>query len=316
MGALVKDYINQPSNNSSYTGTGLASSRTSINTPSPSVESVVAASGEVIGDVLSIAGMVLPVSRPYKVALELAGEGIKRFTREEKEALSKPEQNVVEQGEALQKAQENQSKILEEITDSLEQVSSNIKYEQGNPLPEVMTNNMKSLADTLSIFVTSFNEQFSLMNNYLMAGLIYQQQFLDLKMTESALLQDYYQFLRTQQTVKDSRGNTVSSLAPREARAYKDSYAVESFDYQKVPMQVKDIDENVLFDIPPREVKTVMHSTVAKDTTDKINFELPEDTDDDTISPEEMNFIKACMGYGGESELTKSFINGVGGSVS
>ena len=98
-------------------------------------------------------------------------------------------------------------------------------------------------------------------------------------------------------------------MSPREIEVSHRSNEVEARVYQRTPTTVKDIDENVLFDIAPREARFVKDATVAKDTTDKINFEL-DDEDVDLADPLD---IKTIFGYSSDSDALKEFYTRLGG---
>lgn len=231
------------------------------------------------------------------------------YTDEQKSGMTGLERSVVEKYEAMQKVAEEQNKKKEEVKKDTKDVADSVGYEQGKSLPSVLADNAKALTQAINLLTTTFSEQFTLLNNYMMGGLIYQQQFLDLKTTESGLKIDAMQYQKEAVSSSVLNATNVSGLSPRDIQVSKHSYDIEAKEYAKSPQTVKDWDENTLADIAPREARLVKDATVAKDTTDKINFEL--DTDDiDIAMPID---ISSVYGFESCSSITKEWIDKMGG---
>ncbi len=162
----------------------------------------------------------------------------------------------------------------EALKEKVQTIDNSVVYEQGQSLPFVLSQNAKALTQSINTLTSTVSEQLGLLNNYMMAFAIYQQQFLDIKASEADLKIESMEFAKTAQSVKDLDGQVVASFAPREASLVKDV-------------------------------------TLAKDTTDKINFELPPEFDAD-LSSDKLD-ISSILGYDDGSDIYKEFFTRMGG---
>ena len=81
----------------------------------------------------------------------------------------------------------------------------------------------------------------------------------------------------------------------------------ESMEYAKTAQTVKDLDGQLVASFAPREAELVKNATLAKDTTDKINFDI-----DDFIDEPEID-ISSIFGYSGDADVVKEFFSHLGG---
>ncbi len=277
MGAYATDYISSAVNNSNYAGSTVSKAISAASVTQTATK-VVSSAGSVAGSVLNVGGKILSRANPYITALttaySLGSSAYDYFTADEKTKLTEPEKEVVQQTEAIQKVAEVSAQKAETLKQTVQIVADSVSYEQGQTLPSVLSQNAKALTLSVNALTTTLNEQLSLLNNYMMANLIYQQQFLDLKTEESNL-------------------------------------KVESMIYDKsLENQVYDSDGNLLSDmVSPREWAVRKNATVAKDTTDKINYDVDDFLDDSSID------LSSIIGYEDGSDIMREYISNLGGTV-
>jgi len=283
MGAYAVDYVNTAVNNTTYVGSttsgAVNNSNYAGNTVSKTVSSATVASkaGTTAGTVLSVGGKILARANLWLTAAQLAytvGSSIwDYFSKDEIEQMTEAEKETVQQYESMQKVAETQQQKTQDVKDQTKAVADSVSYQQGQTLPSVLSQNAKALTQSINALTVSFNEQFSLLNNYMMANVLYQQQFLDLKTAESDLKIESMTYNKTSQTIKDLDGNEVVNLAPRDASMVK-------------------------------------NATVAKDTTDKINYDVDDLLDDSPID------LSSIIGYEDGSDIMREYILSLGGTVS
>lgn len=269
MGAvkLATDYITSPSNNTSYVGSGAV--KQVIQTATTS------ASGSMISSALGVAGRVATRLNPYifagSVLYDVGSSIYQSLTSEEKEQLSEPERVAVEHAENIAKNIDYTQQKNEALKEKVQTIDNSVVYEQGQSLPSVLSQNAKALTQSINTLTSTVSEQLGLLNNYMMAFAIYQQQFLDIKASEADLKIESMEFAKTAKTVKDLDGQEIASFAPREAELVK-------------------------------------NATLAKDTTDKINFDI-----DDLIDEPNMPIID-LGGYPLTSDIMEELIQKLRGS--
>ena len=272
MGAvkLATDYITSPSNNASYVGSGAV--KQVIQTATTS------ASGSLISSALGFAGRVATRFNPYifagSVLYDIGSSVINSLSKEEKAQLSEPELVAYEHAENIAKNIDYTKQKNEALKEKVQTIDNSVVYEQGQSLPSVLSQNAKALTQSINTLTSTVSEQLGLLNNYMMAFAIYQQQFLDIKASEADLKIESMEFAKTAKTVKDLDGQEIASFSPREAELVK-------------------------------------NATLAKDTTDEINFELPPEFDAD-LSSDKLD-ISSILGYDDGSDIYKEFFTRMGG---
>lgn len=263
MGAvkLATDYITSPSNNASYVGSGAV--KQVIQTATTS------ASGSLISSALGVAGRVATRLNPYffagSVLYDIGSSVINSLSKEEKAQLSEPELVAYEHAENIAKNIDYTQQKNEALKEKVQTIDNSVVYEQGQSLPSVLSQNAKALTQSINTLTSTVSEQLGLLNNYMMAFAIYQQQFLDIKASEADLKIESMEFAKTAKTVKDLDGQEIASFSPREAELVK-------------------------------------NATLAKDTTDKINFDI-----DDLIDEPNMPVI-SLGGYPLTSDIMEELI--------
>ena len=92
--------------------------------------------------------------------------------------------------------------------------------------------------------------------------------------------------------VTDLEGNVVAELKPWELSTYKDLAVVkakekekEISDYYTTPISIKNIDGKVVTTAKPMEMQTVKNAVEAKNGTDEMEFEMPDDILDHLFQP-------------------------------
>lgn len=280
MGAYAYDYINTPSNNSNYAGSVVQKvASNSVPSVASSVASATVATaktaeGLTVGSALRFGAKSIFRLNPYLASASLLYDAYKFFTDDEIAQLPEAEQQIAKEAQQYSKVVEAQQQKVDEIKQEIKTVSESVEYQQGQTLPSVLSQNAKALTLSVNALTATLSEQLSLMNNYMMANLIYQQQFLGIKAEESGLNIDSLEFNKTAQNIADLDGNFVTKLAPREAELAK-------------------------------------NATVAREVTDKNNFTLDDDIDlDDIVDGVE---ISSIFGYSGDTEPLKEFYTRLGG---
>ncbi|MBN1839487.1 MAG: hypothetical protein JW802_05525 [Campylobacterales bacterium] len=322
MGAVAVDYVNKPSNNATYKGSGAVKAPTPpISASSASTVSTVSAGGSTLGKVLSVGKNVL--GRFNTIGMFVQGMDYVNDKRKERLAeieaeyakldeTQQAEKEALEQAMAYEKGAIAQEDKAQEVKQEAGAIADSVVYNQGDTLPSVLTQNAKALTQSLNTLTTTINEQFSLLNNYMMANLIVQGQFLDLKTAEGDLKVESMQYAKTPVASSVLKTDSVVGMSPREIEVSHRSNEVEARVYARNPVSVKDWDENVLADIAPREAELVKNATLAKDTTDKINFEVEDDWGlDDIVDGIDISQI---FGYSPDSDVIKEAFNRLGGS--
>lgn len=356
---------------------------------------------------------------PYLALGMGAYDAYQYLTQEEKAQLSIPERVAVENSENMARTLGLTQEKSRELGEQTKAINDSVVYEQGQTLPSVLSQNAKALTQSINTLTSTVNEQFGLLNNYMMALAIYQQQFLDLKVSDvnlkaesvtalNALPVSLFQLVeaiqgigaipsvdgittplsKISESIKEisevslesvssaikgidgvsaplSRvveaiqglGSTslvqlvqavqgigaipstdgiveavkgigsvslsIDELAKLKAvdnEQVKEHYALregeialnkESMEYAKTSQTVKDLDGQVVASFAPREAELVKNATLAKDTTDKINFELPPEFDAD-LSLDKLD-ISGILGYDDGSDIYKEFFTRMGG---
>lgn len=319
MGAVAVDYVNKPSNNATYKGSGAVKAPAPVvSATTASTVSTVSAGGSTLGKVFSIGSKVL--GRVNTVGMFVQGmnyiddQRLARIAEIEAEyaqmdSSQSAEKEALEQAIAFEKgvlAQEDKAKEVKQEADS---IADSVAYMQGETLPSVLTQNAKALTQSINTLTTTLNEQFALLNNYMMANLIVQGQFLELKTAESGLKVEAMEFSKNPVDTSILKNDSVVGMSPREIEVSHRSNEVEAKVYARTATTVKDWDENVLADIAPREAELVKNATLAKDTTDKINFDIDDLMDDNEV------VLDGVRGYELGSDIMREFILKMGGSV-
>lgn len=267
MGAYAYDYINKAVNNSNYAGNFVATvSKNNLSASASAVASVStvstvateAGSAFSLGNVLKIGGKVLSRANVPLTLLALAKGGYDNlmdyYNSAEYQDLTEDEQNIVKEAVTIAETSQIQEQKTEDLKQDTQSLADSVVYTQGQTLPDVLSQNAKALTQSVNFLSQTLSEQFGLLNNYMMGNLLLQQQFLDLKTQESGLKIDALEFNRYSTMVKDLDSNEIAKLSPREASYIKDA-------------------------------------TLAKDTTDKINFELDLDLDNLDIDIPELSLL-------------------------
>ena len=245
MGAYAYDYINTPSNNSNYAGSVVQKvASNSVPSVASSVASATVATaktaeGLTVGSALRFGAKSIFRLNPYLASASLLYDAYKFFTDDEIAQLPEAEQQIAKEAQQYSKVVEAQQQKVDEIKQEIKNVSESVEYQQGQTLPSVLSQNAKALTLSVNALTATLSEQLSLMNNYMMANLIYQQQFLGIKAEESGLNVESMEYNKTSQSVSDFDGNFVRKLSPREAELTK-------------------------------------NTVVSQDTTDKISFTIDE----------------------------------------
>lgn len=280
MGAYAVDYIDKAVNNSNYAGStvkNIASNNASYvgnSLASATVATAKTAEGLTVGSALRFGAKSVFRLNPYIGAASLLYDAYKFFTDDEIAQLPEAEQQIAKEAQQYSKVVEAQQQKVDEIKQEIKSVSESVEYQQGQTLPSVLSQNAKALTLSVNALTVTLSEQLSLMNNYMMANLIYQQQFLDIKASESGL-------------------------------------NVESLEYNKTTQSVKDLDGNMVASFSPREAELAKNATVAREVTDKNNFTLDDDIDlEDIVDGVE---ISSIFGYSGDTEPLKEFYTRLGG---
>jgi hypothetical protein len=280
MGAYAVDYITSAANNSNYAGEMVNSvSRAGSTTATSAITtSTLLAEKTALGTVLNIGGKIVSRANPYISTLML-GKDVYDSVSSYLDSVDIEKQNeadkyILEQSQIIRAQLEKEFFGKETLENDTAEISNSVTYTQGQNLPSVLTQNAKALTDSVNKLTLTINEQFSLLNNYMMANTLLQQQFLDLKTVESEL-------------------------------------KVESMQYNKTSQTVKDLDDNVIADLSPREASHIKNATVAKDTTDKINFELPDNLMDEINDNVD---ISSILGYDDGADIFREFYTRLGGT--
>ena len=283
-GMVVGGGSSSSANNASYQGRYTASNnvsyaRSSSVSPLTSSETtVVSQSGTGVGTVKQYSSTNITNFNVADYVKNLTnasgGSSYTYYTDEQKAQMSAPDRLLIEQYEAMQKVSEDQNKNKQAVKDQTKEVVNGINYQQGDTLPSVLSQNAKALTQAINALTTTFTDQFTLLNNYMMGGLIYQQQFLDIKTAESGLKIESMEYNKTQQTVYDLDGNALGQATPRDLGVQKDA-------------------------------------VVGIDHTDKINFTLDDDGDLEDIM--DGVDITGIFGYDSDADVIKEAFNRLGG---
>lgn len=134
---------------------------------------------------------------------------------------------------------------------------------------------------------------------------------LQIEVSKNSYIVEANEFAKSPVDYDILNSDSVVGMSPREIEISHRSNEVEAKVYARTATTVKDWDENVLADIAPRDAELVKNATLAKDTTDKINFSLDDDGDIDEI----VNGIDlpSIFGYSGDTEALKEFYERLGG---
>lgn len=134
---------------------------------------------------------------------------------------------------------------------------------------------------------------------------------LEIEVSKNSYIVEANEFAKSPVDYDILNSDSVVGMSPREIEISHRSNEVEAKVYARTATTVKDWDENVLADIAPREAELVKNTTLAKDTTDKINFSLDDDGGIDEI----VNGIDlpSIFGYSGDTEALKEFYERLGG---
>jgi len=259
-------------------GGGGSRSSAAVNNPMYSGGSVSSASGSSVGSTTVVGSKTLTNYNASNLLTNITtvgvGTGLVYYTDEELAAMNESERAVAEQNESLQKAVEAQADKVKTVEQKNEEIASGVTYEQGQALPSVLASNAKALTLSINSLTSVIAEQFSLLNNYMMGNLMYQQQFLDIKTEESGLKIESMQYNKSTQTVYDLDGNALGKAAPRDLTTQKDA-------------------------------------VVAIDHTDKINFNLDDDGDIDDVA--DGIDLSSILGYNGDTDVVKELFEKLGG---
>lgn len=348
MGALATDYWANsagqgyggktvvPVNNTVY-----KPSFPSVNIPLASADTAIASAKgaytpSMVGSALSL---VVEAYNSLSKYTNTAGDDYDTVRSKLTELLNQKKQLEL-QKEAGQVTQQKQ----DELEDYLKRQQDAVPANAGTNLLSVLTNNGKSLVTSIGTITSTFGEKFDTLNECMYSFLKYMDTVTtfmeksydlsksnldqakkekeattevgDTKMTASEIevqknlaMMKNYQFKTSPVDQSVLESDSVVGMSPLQIEVSHRSNEVEARVYQRTPTQVKDIDENVLFDIAPREARLVKDATVAKDTTDKINFEL-DDEDVDLADPLD---IKTIFGYSSDSDSLKEFYTRLGG---
>lgn len=293
MGAVAVDYVNKPSNNANYKGSGAVKAPTPpISATASSTVSTVSVGGSTLGKVLNFGKNV--AGRANLVGMFVQGMDYINDKRKERLAeieaeyakldeTQQAEKEALEQAMAYEKGAIAQEDKAQEVKQEAGAIADSVTYAQGQTLPSVLSQNSKALTQSLNTLTTTMNEQFALLNNYMMANLIVQGQFLELKTLESGL-------------------------------------KVESMEYDKENIKLKDLEGNSIADpdnglistpLSPRDIRVIRDTTLAKDTTDKINFEIPEELESELSS--DLLDISDILGYPDGADIFKEYYSRLGG---
>lgn len=134
---------------------------------------------------------------------------------------------------------------------------------------------------------------------------------LEIEVSKNSYVVEANEFAKVPVDFDILNADSVVGMSPREIEVSHRSNEVEARVYARNPVSVKDWDENVLADIAPREAELVKNATLAKDTTDKINFSLDEDGNLDEES-KGVDF-SSILGYSGDTEIIKEVFTRLGG---
>ena len=308
---VAVDYVSKSVNNVSYTGNG-AVNKIVVDTTGTVVKNVTSSTVANV-TALRVAGSVLSRVNPYlfaaKTVYDIGSSIYDYLSEDEKANLTPVEREAVNQVEEYAKNLDYQKQKTEDLKQKTEEISNSVTYEQGQSLPSVLTQNAKALTQSVNTLNSTMNEQMTLQNNYFQGLLIYLEQFLQLQTELAPLKIDAMNYQKNSAPAHVLNATNVSGLSPRDIQVSKHSYDIEAKEYAKSPQTVKDWDENTLADIAPREARLVKDATVAKDTTDKINFELDAD-DIDIAMPID---ISSVYGFESCSSITKEWIDKMGG---
>lgn len=380
--------------------------------------SSLATSGALSGAVRYGASAVARVN-PYIGLAMGAYDAYQYLTQEEKAKLSEPERVAVESSENIARTLALTDEKSVDLLEKTKEIADSVNYAQGESLPSVLSQNAKALTESINTLTFTVNQQFSLLNNYMMALTIYQQQFLDLKVSDvnlkadsvtalNALPVSLFQLVeaiqgigsissvdgittplsKISESIKEisevslesvssaikgidgvsaplskvveaiqGLGSTslaqlvqavqgigaipstdgiveavkgigsvslsIDELAKLKAvdnQQVKEHYALregeialnkESMEYAKTAQTVQDLDGKTIASFAPREASLVKDVTLAKDTTDKINFELPPELDSDLLL--DNLDISGILGYDDGSDIFKEFFQRMGG---
>ncbi|ARU48315.1 hypothetical protein [Sulfurospirillum diekertiae] len=285
------------------------------------------------------------VPAKYQLAIQLFGQAselllsyLSTAPEEEKEEIKKKQQEV----ENLKYTLENKIKLQEDLDRQKEAVTPPVV---GETLPAVLKQNTKSLVESVGTLTSTFGSKFDVFNDYMYGLLKYMDiatGFMDKTYTLTKELADNakkkeedntmqvgdskmspaevearknlqmlkaYEFKNTPVSNQVLESDSVVGFTPLEIEASHRSFEVEAKVYAKTPTQVKDIDENVLFDMSPREASLVKNAVTAINQTDEKNLEL-DDYDIDLFSPID---ISSIFGYDSSVDIMSEFITRMGG---
>lgn len=261
---------------------------------------------------------------------------------------SKMDELIKQKTELEYQKQTNQTTMQkqDELNDYLTRQQDAVTANAGTNLLSVLTNNGKSLVTSIGTITSTFNEKFDTLNECMYSFLKYMDTLTttiqksydlskgdsdqakkdkeetievdDIKMTADEIrvqkdlaMMKNYQFKTSPVDQSVLESDSVVGMSPLQIEVSHRSNEVEARVYQRTPTQVKDIDENVLFNIAPREANLVKNSVVAINATDEKNFELDED-DLDILNPLD---ISSIFGYEKSSDIIEEYITKMGGSI-
>lgn len=84
---------------------------------------------------------------------------------------------------------------------------------------------------------------------------------------------------------------------------------MESLEYDKKPQEVKDLDGQTVGTFAPREASLVKNAAVAKETTDKNNFDIDDLIDDDPLD------LTSILGYEKSSDIILDYVQKMQGKI-
>jgi len=350
MGALARDYWQNsagvgnggasvfPANNPIYKPSSSSSAKIPLASADTAIASAKGAyTPSMIGTALSLVVEAYDALSKYT---DTVGDDYDTVRSKMTELLNQKKQLEL-QKETGQMTQQKQDELQDYLTRQQDAVSANA----GTNLLSVLTNNGKSLVTSIGTITSTFGEKFDTLNECMYSFLKYMdtvttvmQQSYDLskgdsdqakkdkeattpvgdtKMTAQEIevqknlaMMKNYQFKTSPVDQSVLEADQVTGMTPLQIEASHRSFEVEAKVYAKTSTQVKDIDENVLFDMAPREANFVKNAVIAINATDEKNLELDDD-DIDLFSPID---ISSIFGYDSSVDIMSEFITRMGGT--
>ena len=306
MGAVEFSFSSYVANNADYSGGGVVK-----NTPSYSSNTIVDSLKNAVASraVSTAVKTVLPRLNPYVAVGQIACEGVSYLRAKSSDfghsegwvdsgntdlstisiskIINSKADSDMDVTNYAQNFSDYQESSYNQLSSDLDNIDSTLKASTAPTLPETMINNTSALVQSLNALTLSFQQQLGYMSSGILSVGAYLDQLVTLKQKE-------FEFHQETESIK----------------LEKTQLQKESYEFKKTAQDVYDLDGQKVASFAPREAELVKNTTVAKDTTDKINFEL----DDEDLEPDDSSSF-VLGGFSKSSDIMSEYITAMGGSV-